>query len=186
MKYEKRVTLKNGKQCLLRSAGGEDAGAVLEMFVRTHGQTDFLASYPDENTMTEEGERAFLEKKAESPRQVQILAWVDGQPAGLAGISEIGNKDKVRHRAEFGVTVEEAFWGMGIGRELTQACIDCAKQAGFLQLELDVVADNRRAVALYESLGFREFGRNPRGFRSRHSGWQALSMMRLELDSVSG
>lgn len=61
------------------------------------------------------------------------------------------------------------------------ACIECAKKVGYLQLELEVVADNASAVRLYESVGFREFGRNPRGFRAR-SGWQELVLMRLELD----
>ena len=88
----------------------------------------------------------------------------------------------MRHRAEFGISVEKAYWGFGIGRALTLACIECAKKAGFSQVELDVVADNSRAVSLYESVGFREYGRNPRGFRSRVSGWQELVLMRLELD----
>ena len=30
-------------------------------------------------------------------------------------------------------------------------------------------------------MGFTEYGRNPRGFRSRTAGWQPLSLMRLEL-----
>ena len=59
---------------------------------------------------------------------------------------------------------------------------ECAKQAGYLQIELEVVAENASAVRLYESVGFQEYGRNPRGFRAR-SGWQTLVLMRLELDS---
>lgn len=61
------------------------------------------------------------------------------------------------------------------------ACIECAKKAGYLQLELDVVADNDRAIALYKSAGFREYGRNPRGFQSRTAGFQEVVYMRLEL-----
>ena len=49
------------------------------------------------------------------------------------------------------------------------------------QLELEVVAENAAAVRLYEAAGFREYGRNPRGFLSRR-GWQELVLMRLELD----
>ena len=101
---------------------------------------------------------------------------------GSAGIGRIGGKEKVRHRAEFGISVDKAWWGLGIGRALTQACIECAKAAGYAQLELEVVADNRRAVALYESEGFAEYGRNPKGFLSRFTGWQELVLMRRELD----
>ena len=89
---------------------------------------------------------------------------------------------KARHRAGFGISIDRAYWGMGIGRALTQACIECARTAGYAQLELEVVADNRSALALYESEGFIEYGRNPKGFRSRISGWQELVLMRLELE----
>ena len=82
---------------------------------------------------------------------------------------------------EFGVSVAREYWGLGIGRALMNACIDCARQAGYTQLELDVVADNARAMALYTQAGFTEYGRNPRGFRSRTAGYQELVYMRLEL-----
>ncbi len=62
------------------------------------------------------------------------------------------------------------------------ACIECAKEAGYSQLELEVVSENGNAIALYKRMGFIEFGRNPRGFRSRFRGWQELISMRLELD----
>ena len=84
-----------------------------------------------------------------------------------------------RRRDCYGRRLEQA--GKGIGRALTLACIECAKQAGFSQLELEVVAENAAAVRLYEAAGFREYGRNPRGFLSRR-GWQELVLMRLELD----
>ena len=76
-------------------------------------------------------------------------------------------------------------WGKGIGRALTEACIECARRAGYSQLELEVVSGNTPAISLYRSFGFTEYGRNPRGFRSRYSGWQELVLMRLELDRTS-
>ena len=86
------------------------------------------------------------------------------------------------HRATFGIGIDQAYWGLGIGRALTEACIECARRAGYAQLELEAVAENRNALALYKSAGFVEYGRNPKGFRSRFSGWQELVLMRLELD----
>ena len=38
------------------------------------------------------------------------------------------------------------YWGIGIGSALTEACIKCAKEAGYIQLELNVVADNTRLI----------------------------------------
>ena len=68
-----------------------------------------------------------------------------------------------------------------MGKALTKACIQCAKEAGYTQVELNVVAENKAAISLYQSLGFAEYGRNPRGFNSRISGYQELVYMLLEL-----
>ena len=109
------------------------------------------------------------------------MALVEGRIVGSAGIDRIGTREKVRHRASFGISVEQAYWSQGIGRALTRACIQCAEKAGYLQLELEVAADNERAAALYQSEGFSEYGRNPKGFRSRRCGWQEVVLMRREL-----
>ena len=109
------------------------------------------------------------------------MAEVDGSIAGTAGIDLIREAEKTRHRASFGISIDRAWWGLGIGRALTEACIECARTAGYTQMELEAVADNARAIALYRSEGFEEYGRNPRGFRSRTAGWQELVLMRLEL-----
>ena len=106
---------------------------------------------------------------------------MDGRIVGTANVDSMG-ENKVRHRAELGIAVDRAFWGVGIGRALIAACIECAKEAGYSQLELEVVSENGNAIALYKRMGFIEFGRNPRGFRSRFRGWQELISMRLELD----
>ena len=182
MKYNKTITLKDQSQCLLRNADGDDGKAVFDVFNLTHGQTDYLLSYPDENSFSVEQESEFLAKKTESDNEIEICAIVHGIMAGTAGIEAIGAKDKVKHRAEFGIAIDKKFWGKGIGRALTEACIECAKAAGYAQLELDVVDENTAAVSLYKSLGFKEYGRNPRGFCSRTAGWQELVLMRLELE----
>lgn len=180
MKYYETIKLKDGRECVIRSAAAEDAEAALDNFILTHSETDFLMSYPDEITHTVESETKFLRDRAESADEVEIAAFVDGRLVGLAGIDRVGAHEKVRHRANFGISVEKAYWGLGIGRAMLKACIECARKAGYAQLELDVAAANRTAVALYESEGFAEYGRNPKGFRSRESGWQELVLMRLD------
>ena len=110
-----------------------------------------------------------------------MCAIVDGRVVGTAGIDAVGRKEKVSHRAEFEISVEKDFCGLGIGRALAEACIECAKNAGYEQLELDVVSDNVAAVSLYKSLGFIEYGRNPKGFRLHKAGWQEIVLMLLPL-----
>ena len=184
MKYNKTVTLKNGREALLRNGDAADGKEVFESFNLTHAETDFLTSYPDENSYDPEQEAKFLEEKANSSNEIEIIAVIDGKIAGTAGIDAVGKKYKVRHRAEFGISILKEYWGIGLGKALTQACIQCAKEAGYEQLELDVVADNERAISLYRSMGFVEFGRNPKGFKSRMTGFQELIYMRLELKQV--
>jgi len=57
--------------------------------------------------------------------------------------------------------------------------IQCAREAGYAQLELNVVAGNERAISMYRDMGSVELGRNPRGFNSRESGFQELMYMLL-------
>ena len=121
---------------------------MLDIFNLTHAQTDYLLSYPDETTMTAEQEAQFLKGKAESENEIEILAEIDGSVVGSAGIGCVGKKDKVKHRAEFGISVDKAYWKIGIGRALMEACIECARAAGFVQMELEVVAENEKAIAL--------------------------------------
>lgn len=181
MKYEQKIVLKNGREALIRNGDGPDGAAVFENFNRTHAETDFLLSYPDENSFDAEQEARFLEGKTNSPDEIELIALVDGKIAGTAGIESVGKKYKVKHRAEFGISLLREYWGLGLGRALAAACIQCARDAGYVQLELNVVADNERALSLYRSLGFVEFGRNPKGFNSRESGYQELVCMLLEL-----
>ena len=186
MEYKKTVVLKDGRECILRNGTPADAQAVMDVFILTHGQTDYLTSYPDEVRFTLEKEAEFLEKKMAEPREIELLAEVDGRVAGTAGIHSLGSYDKVKHRAGFGISLDRAFWGLGIGRALTRASIECAKAAGYLQLELEAVAENEKAIMLYKTEGFREYGRNPKGFRSRYSGFQETVLMRLDLARESG
>ena len=173
MKYSRTIILKNKKQCLIRNCQAADAKAVYDNFNLTHGQTEFLLSYPDENSFDVEQERQFLIEKENSDNEIEICAFTDDKIVGTAGIEAIGSKYKVRHRAEFGISVAKDFWGLGIGQAL--------RAAGYIQLELSVVAENERALSMYEKAGFVKYGINPKGFNSRVTGFQEVIYMRLEL-----
>ncbi|WJY36533.1 GNAT family N-acetyltransferase [Streptomyces sp. P9-2B-2] len=59
------------------------------------------------------------------------------------------------------IAVASEAHGQGLGRSLTSALVEDARGAGIEVLTLDARADNTRALTLYRSLGFREYGRLP-------------------------
>ena len=181
MKYKNEVILKDDVKCLIRNMNENDAAESIRNFVITHTETDFLISYPDEIRLTIEEEAIILKMCSKNDNAVKIAAFIDNRIVGTADIDSISNKEKLCHRAIFGIAVEKAYWGRGIGRALTLACIECAKKAGYLQIELEVVADNNTAIRLYKSVGFHEYGRIFRGYQARN-GWQTLILMSLKLD----
>ena len=157
MRYAETVLLQGGVELLVRNAVASDARALRDIMQRTHAETE------------------------RSGNEVELVAILDGRIVGSAGITAVGGRRKVVHRARFGISVLKDYWGMGIGRVFMESCIDCARRAGYTQLELEVVADNERALSLYRRAGFEEYGRNPRGYRSTTAGYQELVHMRLEL-----
>lgn len=181
MKYAKTITLKDGRTCIIRNAEQKDAEKCLENFLMTHGQTDYLLTYPDESVHNVLAEEKYLVEKEISTAEVELCAVIDDQIIGTAGIEAVGHKDKVKHRADLGISIDENNWGIGIGRALLNACIACAKEAGYTQIELQAVAENERAVNLYKNAGFIEYGRNPKGFCTRQGRYQELILMRMDL-----
>ena len=109
MEYRKIIRLKDVRECCIRNGTREDGKAALENFILTHEETDFLLTYPEEITFTPEAEGNFLQKKAENPGEAELLAEVDGEVIGLAGISGIGTALKVRHQAQFGISIKKEF-----------------------------------------------------------------------------
>jgi ribosomal protein S18 acetylase RimI-like enzyme len=59
------------------------------------------------------------------------------------------------------VAVRSDAQGAGLGRALTVMLVEQARAAGIEQLTLDLRGDNTAALHLYESLGFRVYGRLP-------------------------
>ena len=48
---------------------------------------------------------------------------------------------------------------------MLETVLEEAKKLGYEQAELEVIADNERAIALYEKLGFRKYGTFPNNLK---------------------
>ena len=155
---ERKILLKNGEMAILRSPQKEDAQQMIDYMRATSGETDYMVRYPEEISMTIEEEQELIERVEESEDEVFTGLFVGDKMIGNANIHMILNRIRTRHRASFGISIRQEYWGMGLGSVLLEKCLECAKQIGYEQVELEVIASNTGAIALYESLGFHIYG----------------------------
>jgi GNAT superfamily N-acetyltransferase len=107
-----------------------------------------------------EGVRFWAQRLASEDDRI-VGVFDDEALIGIGGIAR-EPRDKLRHKALlFGMFVIPEAAGRGIGRLIVEALIGQAQ--GFVTaLTLTLMADNVRALALYERCGFTVYGREPR------------------------
>ncbi|MBP5490496.1 MAG: GNAT family N-acetyltransferase [Lachnospiraceae bacterium] len=166
MKFaERTITLKDGRTCILKPNSPEYAAEMIEYLKKTCAETDFLLRNPDEVNFTLEREAEILGNLLEDPYHAMMIALVDGRPAGNGSVSGIGEKRKIRHRCSLAIALYKEFWGLGIGTAMIDYLSELARGIGWEQMDLEVVAENERAQALYKKCGFIESGRRHNGVR---------------------
>jgi putative acetyltransferase len=99
-------------------------------------------------------ELAGLPGEYAAPRGALLLATVDGEVAGCVALRPLDNADYPNAAEMKRLYVRKAFRGFGLGRQLTEAVLDAARQAGYASVLLDTLDDMEAARALYEDLGF--------------------------------
>jgi ribosomal protein S18 acetylase RimI-like enzyme len=85
-----------------------------------------------------------------------LTAWVDGELAGCCGLRALDAADYPNAAEMKRLYVRPAFRGLGLGRQLAEATLDAARQAGYDCVLLDTLDDMEAARDLYEELGFEE------------------------------
>lgn len=90
-------------------------------------------------------------------------AWVNGQLVGTVGLQR-HSPTKLAHKADlWGVYVDPAQRGRGIGQALLSTTVHRARtMLGLQQLRLSVSSLNHAAIALYQRTGFVRFATEPR------------------------
>jgi len=103
---------------------------------------------------TPESEREYLESMGS--REVVVVAHVDGEFAGFAGVApRYGYSERLRHCGEGGTWVMPEMRGRGVGSALWRdGILPFCAEAGFRHVGAFVMAHNKGAIAFYESLGF--------------------------------
>ena len=116
MQYEaKKLTLKDGREAVLRVPTPEDAPELLRYLIGICGETEFVLAYPEERQgVTVEQEEAFIRRMVESDDVLFLVCEVEGKLAGCCQV-DFNHRMKTAHRASVGVGLWKAYWGLGIG-----------------------------------------------------------------------
>ena len=156
--FPKNFTLKNGQTLSIREAVRTDAKPLLDFFNQAGGETDFLTFGANEFQMTAAELAEFIQKCADTSNTLMLVGEVEGKIAGSLTFKG-GERKRVEHTGEFGITVAREYWGLGIGPRLIEALIEWARATDIIRkINLRVHQSNSRAIELYRRLGFEEEG----------------------------
>lgn len=75
----------------------------------------------------------------------QVVGWCDAQP----------KEDEIGY---LGLGLLREYRGRGIGKQLLYALLEKGRLFGYRQIDLEVRGSNKRAINLYQSVGFSEVG----------------------------
>jgi RimJ/RimL family protein N-acetyltransferase len=143
----------------IRPAAGDDAAALLPYWVQIGTESPYLTFGPEGPGTSEEEQRKFLEQVRGSDNGLALVA-VDGDVIVGCLTFSCSDRARMRHGGEFGVSILQAYWGLGIGRRLVEMLVAWAAEGSVVRkINLRVHADNERAIVLYQSLGFSTEGR---------------------------
>lgn len=166
MKFEPiHIKDKLGRDVILRSAEASDAAALIDYLRITTAETPYLIREPDEVTITLEQEKRFIENTVNAERELMLVATIDGKHIGNCSLMSIAPYKRYAHRCGVAIALYKEYCGCGIGKRMMQTILDVAKNLGYEQAELEVISDNKGAIALYEKLGFEKFGTLPNNMK---------------------
>ncbi len=157
--------LANGESMRIREAVPDDAPALLEMFRKATNETGFLMTTPEEaNRISEMQERNFISQYQKNENNLFLIALTREKIVGTLSLTQ-SRWQKQKHVGEFGVVVLEVYWNMGIARRMINHLLKwVSAHPNIRYIQLSVMANNEKAIRLYQNFGFKEEGRRPRAF----------------------
>lgn len=170
------VEIKNGEKLIIRKVKKEDTVQVVEYMLSIGGESDNLTFGKGELKMTIEDEEKFIEDINSKDNAIMIVAIINNRIIGSAALRS-GDKNRIKHVGELGITVRKIYWGLGVGGAILNYLIQWAKSTGIIRkVNLIVRDDNENAIKLYKKYGFVEEGLITREFYIKGKFYDAIAM----------
>jgi len=174
---QQKFVLKKGETLIVRTALPSDAKNIIQ-YVRTiFRESPFMLTTEPEFTMTVEKEKQFLQDCLKSEGKLALVAEVDNRIIGFLNFQN-GNKRKIRHTGEFGMSVAQEYRNLGVGSALLKILLNWAEDNPIIEkVYLEVFAKNTAAIALYKKMGFIEEGCKVKGVKIDQQTYDDILLM---------
>jgi RimJ/RimL family protein N-acetyltransferase len=151
--YEKTLTLKDGTTVHFRPELHTDTEMLWQMFSTLSQESlrNLVNPFPRERIKQ-------WTSNINYDKTLPIVAVVQEsrKPRIVATASlEFRSAPGEKHKADFGITVHDAYQNQGIGTALTKHIVSIARKKGLCKINLRVTAPNKRAINVYEKCGFK-------------------------------
>jgi RimJ/RimL family protein N-acetyltransferase len=145
-----RVMLKNGSELSLEAYRPESKEALVAMYASMSPEAIKWGLPPYD--------RARIERWTSNlTNNVILVARLEKRIVGHLQMSSM-TFERRRGVAELFIYIHQDFQNLGLGTSMMRKAIELAKDRGFHRLGLTVVADNHRAIKVYEKVGFKKEG----------------------------
>jgi len=151
------------REVVLRTPRWEDLDDLLEMISSLVNEKADIAKAEQVSRVEEVDWFARALSHLEKGEVFYMVAEVEGK---VVANSEIvmrqGGYDK--HVGQVGIAIRDGYRDLGIGTEMMSKLIKEARRMGLRVLTLFALESNKRAIHVYEKVGFVQTGRIPRKF----------------------
>ncbi|MCD5323363.1 MULTISPECIES: GNAT family N-acetyltransferase [Pontibacillus] len=146
----------------IREGKIEDAPVMWEIQQDVASEGPYLITITEELKKTSEHHHNWVSELIEHERKHLLVAEIDEKIIGWI-VFQSPSRARLAHTGTFGMMVQEASRGMGIGRQLLEHLMEWAKDHPVIEkVSLGVFSSNENAIRLYQRLGFVEEGRKVR------------------------
>ena len=157
--------LKNGKTVIIRKPEIGDAESIIFVISNADAETQFLARNPGEFSTDAEKEKTVIDSVIRNQDSTWFVAEYEGKVVGQCSVGLVRGYQRYRHRAEVAFVILKEFCDIGIGGKMMLECLKWCEDHHVTQIELDVVTNNDRALAMYKNFGFKIVGTMPNALK---------------------
>lgn len=161
-----QVTLRDGRCVVVREVDHHDGPGMVHLLREVANERAYTLLEPPE--VDTRAPAMLRDMGTKDPNELRLLARCGESDTDVIADLTLGTKSfrRIAHVAKLGMEIRKDFRGVGLGDAMLRIALAWAAQHPLIaRVELQVFADNARALALYRKHGFVEEGRRRKYMR---------------------